>query len=285
MSKITDFFILACIALVSLPSYAQDDVEQDPVKYYDVEIIVFKNVKVPRGHEFKLPTPSANRSENTLDLSDPVSIEQAGESGFTPLSAEELRLQDPVDRIIKSSRYNLLTHTGWRQPGLDEENSIPVWIKGGKVFDSRYSSIDQMITLKQADDTQTTDTSSNLAENISPQGLYELEGLITITLSRYLHTRAELVMRKPADNNHLLQQVEEMAEQEQQELMDIEGQLLLNYGLNEQRRMRSKKLHYLDHPEFGMLVLITPYEAPVPETHEPANGIPVEQPAQTGNTG
>jgi len=170
MSKITDFFILTCAALVSLPCYAQDDVEQDPVKYYDVEIIVFKNIKVPRGHEFKLPTPSASRSENTLDLSDPVSIEQAGESGFTPLSAEELRLQDPVDRIIKSSRYNLLTHTGWRQPGLDEENSIPVWIKGGEVFDSRYSSIDQMITLKQADDTQTTDTSSNLAENISPQG-------------------------------------------------------------------------------------------------------------------
>jgi hypothetical protein len=37
---------------------------------------------------------------------------------------------------------------------------------------------------------------------------------------------------------------------------------LLNYGLNEKRRMRSKKLHYLDSPQFGMLVLITPYQAP-----------------------
>ena len=26
--------------------------------------------------------------------------------------------------------------------------------------------------------------------------------------------------------------------------------------------MRSKNLHYLDNPEFSMLILITPYEAP-----------------------
>jgi len=45
----------------------------------------------------------------------------------------------------------------------------------------------------------------------------------------------------------------------------IYGNRLLNYGLNEKRRMRSKKSHYLDHPEFGMLVLITPCEAPEEE--------------------
>jgi hypothetical protein len=28
------------------------------------------------------------------------------------------------------------------------------------------------------------------------------------------------------------------------------------------RRIRSKELHYLDHPVMGMLLLITPYEKP-----------------------
>ena len=32
--------------------------------------------------------------------------------------------------------------------------------------------------------------------------------------------------------------------------------------------MRSKNLHYLDHPEFAMLILITPYE--VAESFEEA---------------
>ena len=38
--------------------------------------------------------------------------------------------------------------------------------------------------------------------------------------------------------------------------------ILNNHGLKEHRRMRSKNLHYLDNPEFSMLILITPYEAP-----------------------
>ena len=32
--------------------------------------------------------------------------------------------------------------------------------------------------------------------------------------------------------------------------------------------MRSKNLHYLDNPEFSMLILITPYEAPEIESDE-----------------
>ena len=38
--------------------------------------------------------------------------------------------------------------------------------------------------------------------------------------------------------------------------------ILNNHSLKERRRMRSNKLHYLDNPEFSLLVLITPYEAP-----------------------
>jgi hypothetical protein len=265
MPKLTGILISLYISLLSLPAFAADSDEAPDVKYYDVEIVIFKNIKVPKGHEFKLPTPSATRTENTLDLSDPKSIKRASQRGFIPLSSDELRLQDSVDKIIRSSRYGLLTHTGWRQPGLDEKNSIPVWIKGGKIFDNRYSSIDQVTQLKQEDQNLQKKDTNTQPKYISARGLYELEGLITITLSRYLHTKAELVLRKPADTASILQQVEPIGAQEQQEMIELEGQLLLNYGLDEQRRMRSKKLHYLDHPEFGMLVLITPYEPPPPE--------------------
>ena len=35
--------------------------------------------------------------------------------------------------------------------------------------------------------------------------------------------------------------------------------ILNNHALKEHRRMRSKILHYLDNPEFALLILITPY--------------------------
>lgn len=36
-------------------------------------------------------------------------------------------------------------------------------------------------------------------------------------------------------------------------------------ALRQHRRMRSKELHYIDHPLMGLLIKITPYELPVPE--------------------
>ncbi len=278
MLKYSLIVLLSCLAGLTPVCYAQDTEQKPPVKYYDVEVIVFKNIKVPKSHEFKLPVPAASRTDNTLDLSDPSSISRAAESGFTPLTAQQLKLQDVVDRIVKSSRYQLLTHIGWRQPGLDEDSVIPVWIKGGTVFDSRFASIDHMITLKQdvPDQTEPQARKNAIQKTRSLAGLYELEGLVTITLSRYLHTKVELVLRKPAEKAHLLQQVEELPEPEQQDFFDMETELLQNYGLTEQRRMRSRRLHYLDHPEFGMLVLITPYEAPEQQDPEPEQTITPE---------
>ncbi len=265
-----------------------DDSDQKPQKFYDIELIVFKNKSVPKGSELNLPTPSPSYSDLTIDLSNPDSIEKRTELGFSSLQQEELRLLDTVQKIVKSSRYELLIHTGWRQPGLDKTESIPVWIKGGQVYGDSYSSIDQdESTLEQqvetvlneqslladstgvADVTQTNETdetsqADKVIEN-APKGLYEFEGQVKITLSRYLHTHANLVLRKPANTQNFIEDRGQQSEQES--TVFTGGQRLSNYALNEQRRMRSTKLHYLDHPQFGMLVLITPYDAP-PEEEE-----------------
>jgi hypothetical protein len=279
MIKILHYLLLGTL-LFSSALFAQDQSEDKEMKYYDVEIIVFRNDKVPHSHELNLPTPSSTVDENALDLSSPASIRQAATKGYTPLKPEELRLLDKVEGIIQSSRYTLLLHTGWRQPGSDEKNSIPVWIKGGKVYNDGYSSIDQFREIENAtpsnqfQDQSLTQANPVMEEQLKgPKGLYELEGQITVTLSRYLHTNAELVLRKPATPVELLQQSSDSALIDENQV--IEGQLLLNYGLNEKRRMRSKKLHYLDSPQFGMLVLITPYQAP--------EAAPVEDPVNSAS--
>ena len=63
---------------------------------------------------------------------------------------------------------------------------------------------------------------------------YPLEGLVSVTLGRYVHFHATLRYR-------------------------LEDGVAL---LSEQRRMRSDEPHYLDHPALGLLVRVDPLDAP-----------------------
>jgi hypothetical protein len=77
-----------------------------------------------------------------------------------------------------------------------------------------------------------------------------VQGLVRISLGRYLHIDTDLVQRVRAT--------------------DAPEPLLIR--ATDRRRMRSGELHYLDHPGFGLLVLITPHENELPEMR------PVTQP-------
>ena len=92
------------------------------------------------------------------------------------------------------------------------------------------------------------------------QDLYELEGKITISLSRYLHTYADLVLRRPRLT--VDPKLRNVAQDRYLAAYSADTRILNNHSLKEHRRMRSKTLHYLDSPEFAMLILITPYKVP-----------------------
>lgn len=241
----------------------------EEMRFYDVEIVIFKNNNVPKGSEFILPVSSPRIDEDILDLSSPLSIEAAREKLYEIIPNDELRLTEAVVKIVQSPRYSLLAHTGWRQPGLDKDQALPVWIKGGRIFGTEYTSIDDYTLLREMSH---SDTAQSSAESVSSlfapantgaeiqAGLYELEGKITIALSRYLHTFADLVLRKPR------LAIDPEFEVNNENIFWDENlpgaRILNNHQLKEQRRMRSKRLHYLDNPEFSMLILITPYEKP-----------------------
>jgi len=63
-----------------------------------------------------------------------------------------------------------------------------------------------------------------------------VEGVIKVDRSRYLHFKPDLLLSRDAAAEALPQR----------------------YRLQQSRRMRSEQLHYLDHPHFGMLVMINP---------------------------
>ncbi|MFT5220564.1 MAG: hypothetical protein ACI9LO_003560 [Planctomycetota bacterium] len=237
---------------------------------YDVELVIFKNVHVPKSKEFILPLSSPSRGDKILDLSSAQSVQAAEENGYRILSVDEFRLLPIVGKIVRSTRYELLVHAGWRQPGLDHDNVIPVWIKGGRIYGEQFISIDNKFEYSQKQsliDDASPSIEPSLDEetlerqelvSLSSGGLYELEGKITIALARYLHTYTDLVLRRPRLT------IDTTAPNPEQGLLTpvatADTRILNNHSLKEHRRMRSKTLHYLDNPEFSMIILITPFE-------------------------
>jgi len=284
--RITSFLVLTSLLPGVSLAQSGNTSEAEVIPRYDVEVIIFKNIKAPKSREFVLPVSSPGQHEAMFDLSSASSVEAARESGYEVLPAAEYRLLEIVARLIKSSRYELLLHAAWRQPGLELEQVLPVWLKGGRIYGNEYISIDSQIELVD-DTTQAVDGENSAAktyefdeqslESLELQllekqntqnhdGLYEFEGKITISLSRYLHTYTDLILRRPrlsvdpVLNNAPLQAYATANA--------ADTRILNNHRIKEHRRMRSKNLHYLDHPEFAMLILITPYK--VAESFEEA---------------
>ena len=280
--------LLLLATLVPMPAPAQDDAAEvaEPQPRYDVEVVVFKNLQVPSSREFALPVTAPARDERMLDLSSPDSVSAAAELDYEILPSDEFRLIEEVARLVESPRYELLLHVAWRQPGLDLGEAMPVWIRGGKIFGQEYQSIDSRTgslgRTPGADaagdektysfDAQSLDSLQQQLRDQSGQpghrGLYEFEGKITVALSRYLHTYVDLVLRRPR-----LVADELPSNPIQQQFLATRAadtRILNNHRLREHRRMRSKHLHYLDNPEFALLVLITPYEAPEESDAAPA---------------
>lgn len=293
------FVLLLCSQNAMSQTVKDAVVEDEPLKFYDVEIILFKNLQGPRGLEYTRPSLLPNKAESIVEIQSADSVQAAAEIGYELLKQDDFKLIEQVEKIISSPRYELMLHAAWRQPGLGFEESTPVWIRGGNIYGSEYSSIDfraqnypgVLQQLDSAESQQPADNSTNLttinetslaaeqqalnailnkdAEQVQEipvfptdtgSGLYELEGEINVSLARFLHVNADLVFRKPrpvgARQVGVYNSPLENAET---------SKILENHRLQERRRMRSSRLHYLDSPHFSMLVMISPYEV---ETEE-----------------
>ena len=210
--------VLLCLAALlpgSLPAQSENEAEAPPL--YDVEVVIFKNVKAPRSREFVLPVTSPSRDEKLFDLSSAASVAAASKLGYQALPADEFRLLEIAGRLAESERYELLLHAAWRQPGVEREQALPVWLRGGRIYGPEYTSIDNRIDVtagvpgsagadsgdatNYAFDAQTLKAQEQqMLEQKNARGqqsLYEFEGKITIALGRYLHAYTDLVFRRP----------------------------------------------------------------------------------------
>lgn len=240
-------------------------------RWYDVEVMLFvqKSQNYRESEiwplDYRLPD-----LENARELVDTAATSQnpANPVAFRRLAADELRLSEDAQRIEKAPDLELLSHFGWRQPGLPPDRAVAVRV-----------ALPAMPQATAAQDAETEDGALLQQPMAEPP---RLEGTLRLILSRYLHIEADLLYREPlleetertggdpfdgmqansaspestaAGQQDLFLLAEQVGEIDQSPLYHV-------YRMQQSRRMRSGELHYLDHPVFGLAVRVTPYEPP-----------------------
>ena len=221
--------LLALILLtLASPAWAVD---------YRIELILFANTESAAFHSEQWATEvDALETESALDLF-------GGErrAGFQALANGELT---EARRLLDNSgRFEVLKHVVWQQPGLSPGDTVAIRIHGGTDYSAQYPERMEP-RLEVGDD-------GNIVETPGPDRLEELDGTVRIELGRYLHVYTDLLLRKPVV-------VERATDPETPGT--AQTRMLLDIPMREHRRMRSRELHYVDHPLLGMLVQITPVE-------------------------
>ena len=86
-------------------------------------------------------------------------------------------------------------------------------------------------------------------------------GTVKLHLSRFLHVTVDLVYRAPPESRSVQAPTDEA--------VLAELNLPSRYALRIQRRVRSEVLHYIDHPAFGLIVVVKPQPEEVDEDEDP----------------
>lgn len=160
---------------------------------------------------FTRNTPPAAGSEIWSKASGKLDWESVRTGKYTLASAGSLRLTG-AKLALKKSHEELtpVIHTAWRQPVYSRNSARSFYLKSDR--------------------------------EITP-GTPLVEGMVKISVNRYLHVDLDLLMRgTPAGADRLPGGFQ-------------------TFRFDEHRRMRSKELHFIDHPLMGMLILITPLNA------------------------
>ncbi|NIR29452.1 MAG: hypothetical protein GWN84_09115 [Gammaproteobacteria bacterium] len=285
--------LLSLLALTGAAAAQEASGEEEP-KWFTVEAVIFERTD-PEGLKTEqwVAHPGEPELGGTVELSDTagrlLDAELSGDivglaHAFRSLAGGERQLQGVVGRLERSQAYRPLMHVAWRQPGFSLEQSKAVHVhmgprllhprpEGGEPSAPPFP-MPSAFAEEAAPADAATMPSGNAPETVAGSAPLStaLEGTLRLHLARYLHLQADLLYYRPppadplpADDSPATARNESPAG----EPAAAEVWHPTLFRLQESRRMRSGELHYLDHPLFGVLALVTPFEVPKPaETPE-----------------
>jgi len=203
-------------------------------KDYAIEVILFVNKDglQQTAEQFSInhiiPAPTDGIQLDSVD----------NESAWQAIPEEDYILNNVAEKLTRSGRYRILKHIAWRQPVVERDDAVAIAVNAGRDFTSLFPER----AYKQIEFSDTSTRADNETNHI----VRELAGTITVVITRYIHVYSDLVYRLPRANPLHMEDVLNR------------DQVLVDYAVNSHRRMRSRELHYIDHPLVGILVEATP---------------------------
>lgn len=281
----------ALLALVlPIPALPAAAAEPEAERWYEVELIVFahadKRYLEAEVWPEEVPMPPTAKAVALIPAAEqpPQTLEQV--QRFQHLGLDELRMTGAFERMQASSLFEPLLHVGWRQPGMPLDNPLPVYLHS-----DLHAAADAAEALAPAPGGDMEPALAPIED--TPMAAPRLEGTIALKLGRYLHLDTDLIYRLPREevveaastvapgDDDLELAAGDRAGDDFPPLVLAEP-VTRDFRLNESRRMRSGELHYLDHPLFGLVARVTPYEPPaVPEAAPTVPDQPANAPAAT----
>ncbi len=237
MDKLTKLCIL--FFLTTTATAAPED-----TRWYQVEIIVFKNLDVFAGG-----------SENWDHARVPVDYPMGSSTleTYKLVPKNQLNLQGAKNFLDKHRNYQVLTHLGWIQPAYSSDTAAPVRVTGGTTIEIQKQEPDRTeLLFYQQDPLEQPDQ--------SPTNLHQLEGFVTLMVNRYIHLEVNLALREYEHESSHVEVIE--MEPTEVDLVDELGAGLYHYQLLHQRRIRTGEIHYFDHPLFGVIAQVNLAMAP-----------------------
>lgn len=240
MNKWTQSVLLTFLLSLASVTQAED--------WYTVEVIIFANTDTRALDDEYWPEINEVPLKTSITLAEPTQSDDEL-TAFQKLTPSLLSLNQELAQLKRSGNYRVLYHEGWMQPVAETQQPQPVRIQGGNILDN---------------------------------GMFELDGYIGIGKGRYLHFRPDLYFSRSmtAEESAMLLKPQQKTPQdmtvssEAQELTTTAASAaaqviqpvelfipeILTVNLTQARRMRSKQLHFIDHPLFGVLIEIIPVE-------------------------
>lgn len=235
-------------------------------RWYEIELVVFENKGFKRNPtEPWIADPGTPSRDRAIFLVDQKTYQNMGgnpDNLYVALDSNSLKLKDSQQKLFQSKHYEPLIHVAWRQPVVARNASRPVYLRSAASVPGTLG--------------------KNPSQNSEP--IPKVEGSIRASLSRYLHVEFDLVFADPNpiyDPNVVpalnagdatgnvstpagfqpLPPASAANLKANPKGMDMRTLPVIKYRLVTLRRMKSKELHYIDHPRFGALIVINPLKA------------------------
>jgi len=226
---------------------------------YEIEIVIFTFTDShSAGSEIWPDLVKTESIENSIELhsSNSLTVTPGPDEKayyYSKIPADQLKLSKELEKLAKSKKYNVIYHSAWIQPGLDKDNAEFIHIKS--VEDPTDMSMIDSISPINANPTGNQISPFLVTPQNETKSNVLLDGVVKVELGRYLHIYFDLKYQRD-----LAPQQGVINSSAPNTYKDIRY-----YPVQTHRRMRSKEIHYIDHPLIGILVLATPFELPEKE--------------------